>query len=152
MTDLVRFDPFREITPFRDVMDRFLDRSLFRPGNGWSLLERDIGTLALDIYEDDDNLVVEASLAGVNPDEVDISISGNMLTIKGETEKDEEKGEEGSKYYCRERRYGAFHRSVTLPMDVDADKVEAVFEKGVLKLTLPKIEAVKPKHIEVKVK
>ena len=156
MTDLVRFDPFREITPFRDVMDRFFDRNLFdrnffRPTNGWSLLEGDIGTLALDVYEDEDNLIVEASLAGVNPDDVDVSISGNMLTIKGETEKEEEKEEKG-KYYCRERRYGAFHRSVTLPTDVDADKVKAVFEKGVLKLTLPKMEVVKPKHIEVKVK
>ena len=151
MTTLVRFDPFREMTTVRDMMDRVFDRDFLRAGNGWPLLKEDIGTLALDLYETDDDLVIEASLAGVDPKDVDISITGNLLTIKGETKKEEEKEEEG-KYYYRERRYGAFHRSVTLPVDVDADKVKAVFEKGELKLTLPKMEAIKPKRIEVKVK
>jgi HSP20 family protein len=152
MSNLVRFDPFREMTTLRDTMERFFDRNIFHPGNGWSEFEGDIGTLALDLYETDDNLIVEAPLAGVDPNDVEIAISGNVLTIKGETEKMEEKKENGNKYYCRERRYGSFHRTVTLPTDVDADKVEAVFEKGVLKLTLPIVETVKPKRIEIKAK
>jgi len=152
MSELVRFDPFREMTTLRDTMERFFDRNLFRPGNGWPGLEGDIGTLALDLYETDDNLIVEAPLAGVNPEDVEISISGNVLTIKGKTEKVEEKKENGNKYYCRERRYGSFHRAITLPTDIDADQVKAVFENGLLKLTMPKVETVKPKRIEIKAK
>jgi HSP20 family protein len=151
MTELVRFDPFREMSPFREAMDRLLERDFFRPFNGWSFLEGNIHTLALDMYETDDNLVVETSLSGMKPEEVDISIVGNILTIKGETKHEEEKEEKG-KYYCRERRFGAFHRALTLPAEVDPDKVEALFENGVLTLTMPKVEAAKPKRITIKKK
>jgi HSP20 family protein len=82
---------------------------------------------------------------------VDISIVGNTLTIKGETRHEETKEEKG-RYYCRERHYGAVQRTVTLPVEVDADKAKAIFEEGLLKLTLPKVETAKPKHIEVNVK
>jgi HSP20 family protein len=107
--------------------------------------------LALDLYETDDNLVVETSLPGINPDDVDISIVGNTLTIKGETKHEAEKGEKG-RYHYRERRYGAFQRSIILPTGVNTDAAEAVFKDGVLKLTLPKVEEAKPKRIEVKAK
>jgi HSP20 family protein len=107
--------------------------------------------LALDLYETDDNLVVETSLPGINPDDVDISIVGNTLTIKGETKHEAEKEEKG-RYHYRERRYGAFRRSIILPTGVNTDAAEAVFEKGVLKLTLPKVEEAKPKRIQVKTK
>ncbi len=151
MTDLIRWDPFREMVSLRDAMDRLFEESFVRPFGGWPLLGGEAQTLALDVYETDDNLVVEASLPGISPDEVDISVVGNTLTIKGEHEEKEEKEEKG-KYHFRERRYGAFHRTISLPVEVDANKAEAVFENGVLKLTLPKVEEAKPKRIEVKVK
>jgi len=150
MADLIRWDPFREMVSLRDAMDRLFEESFVRPFGGWPFLTGEAQTLALDIYETDDDLVVEASLPGINPDEVDISVVGNTLTIKGEHE--EKKEEEKGKYHCRERRYGAFQRTVSLPVEVDANKAEAVFENGVLKLTLPKVEEARPKRIQVKAK
>jgi HSP20 family protein len=131
-------------------MNRLFEESFVSPVGGTSLL-RGPQSMALDVYETDDNLVVETALPGASPDDVDISIVGNTLTIKGETECEEETEEKG-KYHCRERRYGAFQRSVGLPVKVEADKAEAVFENGVLKLTLPKAETDKPKKITVKAK
>jgi HSP20 family protein len=132
-------------------MDRLFEESFVRPFGERSWLADDAGTLALDIYENDDNLVVETSLPGISPDEVDISVAGNSLTIKGETKREEEK-EKNGRYHYRERRYGAFQRTVSLPMEVNADEAEATFENGVLKLNLPKVEEAKPKRITVEAK
>jgi HSP20 family protein len=151
MTDLTRWDPFRKTMPLRDAMDRLFEESFVRPFGERSWMADGEGTLALDIYENDDNLVVETSLPGISPDEVDISVAGNSLTIKGETKREEEK-EENGKYFYRERRYGAFQRTVSLPVEVNADEAEATFENGVLKLSLPKVEEAKPKRITVKAK
>jgi len=102
---------------------------------------------ALDVYENDDALVVKAALPGVRPDEVDISVTDDILTIKGET-KSEEETKDGS-YHRRELRYGAFARSIALPTLVNHDKAEATFENGILTVTLPKAEEVKPKSIKI---
>ena len=133
----------------RDAMDRLFEESFVRPSG-----ERPMGearTLALDMYETEDDLVVETSLPNIGPDDVDISIVGNSLTIKGEMEREEEKEEKGKDYF-RERRYGAFQRTVSLPVEVNADEAEATFENGVLKLSLPKVEEAKPKRITAKAK
>ena len=151
MADLIRWDPFREAVSLRDAMDRLLEDSFVRPRGEWPTLARHEQSLALDVYETDENLVVEASMPGTKPEEVDISVVGNTLTIKAEREEQREKKEEG-RYYFRERRYGAFQRSIGLPVDVDADKAEATFKDGVLKLSLPKAEEAKPKRIQVQVK
>ncbi len=151
MADLIRRDPFRGAISLREAMDRLFEKSFVHPFGGWPLLEGEAQALALDVYETDNNLVVEASLPGISPDDVDISIVGDTLTIKGEVKHEAEKEEKG-RYHYRERRYGAFQRSVTLPTNVDTDAAEAVFENGVLKLTLPKVEEAKPKRIEVKTK
>ena len=151
MADLIRWDPFREAVSLRDAMDRLLEDSFVRPRGEWPTLASREQSLALDVYETDENLVVEASMPGTKPEEVDISVVGNTLTIKAEREEQREKKEEG-RYYFRERRYGAFQRSVGLPVDVDADKAEATFKDGVLKLSLPKAEEAKPKRIQVQVK
>jgi HSP20 family protein len=135
----------------RDAMDRLFEESFVRPFGERPWLADDAGTLALDIYENDDNLVVETSLPGISPDEVDISVAGNSLTIKGETKRGEEK-EENGKYHYRERRYGSFQRTVSLPVEVNADEAAATFENGLLKLSLPKVEEAKPKRITVKAK
>lgn len=150
MANLVRRDPLREMVSLRDAMERLFEDSIVSPFGRWPLQANEVRTLALDMYETDDNLVVEASLPGISPDEVDISIVGNTLTIKGDIEQEAE--EDKGKYYCRERHYRAFHRSVNLPTEVSSDKAEATFENGVLKLTLPKVEEAKPRKITIKTK
>jgi HSP20 family protein len=130
-------------------MDRLFEESFVRPGGG-RLAPSDAGALALDMYQKDDAVVVKSAIPGVKPEDIDISITGDVLTIKGETKVEEEVKEEN--YIRRERRYGAFTRSVSIPVPVVSDKAEAQFEDGVLKLTLPKAEEVKPKTIAVKAK
>jgi len=93
-------------------------------------------------------VVVKASLPGIKPEEVDITISGDTLTIKGEHKEEQKVKQED--YLRKERYYGAFSRSLILPVQVKSDKAEAVFENGILTLTLPKAEEVKPKQIKVK--
>jgi HSP20 family protein len=116
---------------------------------GWPWLEVGPQTLAIDLYETDEHLVVEASLPGFNPEQVDISIAGNSLIIKGEVQHEEEQAEKG-KYHYRERRLSNFRRTLTLPVEVDENAAEAVFKNGVLKLTLPKVAAAKARHITIK--
>lgn len=144
---LVRWEPGREMLSLRDAMDRLLGESFIRPR---AALDTFFGgqAPALDMQEMDDQVVVEASIPGVKPEEIDIQVTGNVLTIKGERK--EEKAEEKASYIYREQVFGSFCRSVTLPSEVDVDKAQAQFEHGVLTLTLPKVEAVKPKSIKVK--
>lgn len=149
MSNLIRWDPVREFVPLREAMDRMFAERFSHLFNGWPLLEGELRTLALDVSETDDSLVVEASLPGYDADEVDLAVSGNVLMIKGEHKGEVEKEEKG-KYHYRERHSGTFQRSITLPVEVNAEAAEATFEKGVLTLTLPKIEATKPKRIEIK--
>ncbi len=104
---------------------------------------------AVDVYQTADNVVVEAPLAGVDPDKVNISIENDVLTIEGSMEKKTEVDEKN--YYRKEIRTGMFHRSVALPVAVNGDKANATFEKGMLKVSIPKAEHVKPKTIKVNV-
>lgn len=155
MTSLVRADwhnliePFRGPISLRDAMDRLFEESIVHPGAGW--LPR-VGErrLAADMYETDDAVVVKSAIPGIEAQDLDISVTGDTLTIKGETRADEEIKEEN--YLYRERRYGSFCRVLTIPVPVVTDKAEATFENGVLTLTLPKAEEAKPKAIKVKAK
>jgi len=133
----------------REAMDRLFEESFVRPRAGW-LAPLGAESLALDVYETDQDVVVKSSVPGVKPEDIDITITGDTLTIKGET-KAEEKVEKAN-YIRQERRYGAFSRSVTLPTSIVAEQAKAEFEHGVLTLTLPKAEEVKPKSIKVKTK
>ena len=145
--DLVRWDPFREMTSLRDAMDRLFEESFIRPSRFWpDRLER--VELPIDMYQTANDVVVKASLPGIKPEEVDITISGDTLTIKGEHKEEQKVKQED--YLRKERYYGAFSRSLILPVQVKSDKAEAVFENGILTLTLPKAEEVKPKQIKVK--
>lgn len=105
---------------------------------------------SLDIYQDKDNVIVEAPLAGVKPEEVKISIENDVLTIEGKTEKKSEVDEKN--YYRKEVSYGSFHRSVALPTAVNGDKAKAEYEDGVLKITVPKEERAKAKTVKVEIK
>lgn len=146
--NIVRWEPFREMTSLRDAMDRLFEDSFVRVPRLWPAS----GTweLPVDMHQTADELVVKASLPGFKPEEVDISISDGAINIKGEHK--EEQAVEEEDYFYKERRYGAFSRSLPLPVKVKSDKAEAVFEDGVLTLTLPKAEEIKPKQIKVKAK
>jgi HSP20 family protein len=130
-------------------MDRLFEESFVRPRAGW-LAPFGAETLAVDMYETDEDVIVKTSVPGVKAEDIDITVTGDTLTIKGET-KAEEKVERAN-YVRQERRYGAFSRSVTLPTSIVAEQAKAEFDNGVLTLTLPKAEEVKPKAIKVKAK
>ena len=147
MTALTRWDPIREMSTMRNTLDRFFNERLFDMPLMWERNPESM-SLALDVAEEADKYIVKASVPGVKPEEVEITVTDNVLTIKGETKEDTEIKEEN--YHLRERRYGSFMRSVTLPAPVNADKIEAVHENGVITLTLPKSETVKPKKIELR--
>ena len=142
---LQRWEPFREMVSLRDAVDRLFRESFVRPGS-W-VAGTEAPTIALDVHESDNEYVVKASLPGVKPEDTEILAQGNTLTIRGQSKADEEKQESG--YLLRERHYGAFQRSLTLPVPINADQAEARYENGVLTLTLPKAEQAKPKQITV---
>jgi HSP20 family protein len=137
MAQLIRWDPFREMMQIREAFDRLFDETFALP----RLREPMTWTLALDVAEKDNAYIVKASLPGVNPDDIDISITDNVLTIRGETKVE---------YHLRERRYGSFSRSISLPAPVNADAVEASYENGVLTLHIPKAPEAQPRKIAVK--
>jgi HSP20 family protein len=149
MAHLVRWEPFRDLMSLREAMDRLFEESFVRPREGL-LAPLGAGTLAVDMYETPDEVVVRTALPGVAPEDIDVSVVGDTLTIKGETKAEEE--DKGANYIRRERRYGSFSRSVSIPTNVVADRAVADFTKGILTLRLPKAEEVKPKRIEIKTK
>jgi HSP20 family protein len=142
---LAPFRPLRDFVSLRDAMDTLFQES-FVP----TLLPPDGNreTFSADLYEKDDMFVIKAALPGMKADDVKIEATANGITIAGEYRRDEEVKKES--YLRRERRYGSFYRSFTLPVEIDAAKTEASFENGVLTVKLPKGELAKPKHIAVK--
>jgi HSP20 family protein len=144
MSNIIRWDPFRDLMNLRRSMDRLFDEAM-SDSEVWQPMTWD---LALDVIEKDDEYVVKASIPGVNPNDLEITYINNALTIKGEVKEESEVKE--SRYHLRERRYGSFARSILLPSNVAAEKIDANFENGVLTLKLPKTEEAKPKKISVK--
>jgi HSP20 family protein len=130
---------------WRSAMDRMFDRAIPSP-EAW--METDSWNLALDVAETENEFLVKASLPGMKPEDLEITYDANVLTIKGETK--EEKDVDEKRYHLRERRYGSFSRSISLPATVKADKIEAAYDAGVLTLHLPKAEEAKPKRIQIK--
>lgn len=149
MSNLIRWEPAREMMTLREAMDRLFDDAFTRPlslagnGNVWS-------APAVDMYQTDNEIVVKAALPGIKAEEVQINVTGEVITIKGEVKQKEDVKEKA--YHIREQRWGAFERSLVLPTDVVADKAKADFENGILTVTLPKAEEVKPKSISIKTK
>jgi HSP20 family protein len=103
---------------------------------------------AVDVREDEDNFYVEAELPGMTKDDIELEVEQNRLSIRGERKF--EKKEEGENYHFMERSYGSFYRSFTLPKNVDADAINAGYKDGMLTVTLPKKEEVKPKKVSIK--
>jgi HSP20 family protein len=145
---LTRWDPVRDMVTLREAMDRLFAESFVRPGTAFPILGME--SPAVDMYQTKDEIVVKAAIPGIKPENIDISVTGDQLTIKGEFE-EEDKIEEGN-YIRKERHTGEFARELSLPTLVNADKAKAEFEHGVLTLRLPKVEAVKPRTITVKAK
>jgi len=147
MSNLTRWEPVREMMTLREAMDRLFDDAFTRPINlrdgGWS-------APAVDMYQTDDEVVVKVALPGFKAEEVQINVTGDVLTLRGERKREEEI--ENKAWHIREHRWGSFERSLGLPTDVRADKANADFENGILTVTLPKAEEVKPKTISVKAK
>ena len=143
---IVRWEPFSDLMSLREAMDRLFEESFVRPG-GRAMSAYGAGDLALDMYETDDDVVLTAALPGVKPEDVEISITGDTLTIKGEM-KTETKQEKGN-YLRQERRFGAFARTIQIPVPVKAEGADAKFKDGVLTLSIPKAEEAKPRTIKV---
>jgi HSP20 family protein len=140
-----RWDPFREAVSLSDAMNALLRESFIRPSSAPG--QQTPGLLPLDISENENEFVVKASLPGVKPEDVQITVHGDTLTIRGECKAEEEK--KGEHWHLRERRFGSFQRSVTLPVPVSSDKADARYEHGVLTLTLPKAEEARPRQIKI---
>jgi len=140
-----RWDPFREAISLRDAMSSLFQESFIRPS---SMMAQDgLTSFPLDISETEDEFVIRASLPGVQPDDVQITVQGDMLTIRGESKEEEER--KGEHWHSRERRFGRFQRTVFLPAPVKADRAQAQYENGILTLTLPKAEEAKPRQIKI---
>ncbi|HEX9116503.1 MAG TPA: Hsp20/alpha crystallin family protein [Anaerolineae bacterium] len=146
MANLTRWDPFREMMSLRDAMDSLFEHAMVGPAAGTERTAE--WGLPLDVAENEDNFVVKASVPGVKPEDIEVTVHGELLSIRGEMKQEQESKNE--QYHLRERRWGTFARSLTLPAAVKADQVEAEYANGVLTLTLPKTDEVKPKRIEVK--
>jgi HSP20 family protein len=146
MTLVRRPSPFSELMTLRQAMDRLFDDTVFRPyaaytGNG------DLARLPLDVRTTADALLVEASLPGIKPEDVDITVENGTLTIRAE-DRSEQREEHGG-WVVREISRGSVMRTVTLPTGLEADQAEATFEHGVLKLRIPKAEQGKPRQIRI---
>lgn len=144
--NLVTYDPFRELRSLQDDVNRLFSSSFNRSGGNDMM--RGAWNPSVDIFENKDSIVLEAELPGMNPDDVNISIENNVLTLHGERKF--EKKDDGDNFHRVERSYGSFTRSFTLPPTVSTENVEAAFDNGVLRLTLAKREEAKPRRIEVK--
>jgi HSP20 family protein len=147
MANLTRFDPFTEMVSLRQAMDRLFEDSFVSPLT-WRTHNGESTGPALDVHQTADEIVVSAALPGLKAEDVDITITGQTLSIRGEFKADEEV--ERDQYLYRERRFGTFHRQLQLPVRVQGDATTAAFDDGVLTLRIPKAEEVKPRQIQVR--
>jgi HSP20 family protein len=145
MSNLIQYKPSRDMMTLREAMDQLFDEAFTRP---FGMMQ--FSMPAIDLYQTNDNVVVKAALPGMTAEDVEISVAGDTLTLKGEIRQKDEK--EDAAYLIREQRYGRFERSLMLPTEVQSDKAKAEFENGILTITLPKSKQVRPKTITVKVK
>ncbi|MGD2142941.1 MAG: Hsp20/alpha crystallin family protein [Anaerolineae bacterium] len=144
---ITNLSPWQDVRTLREAMDELLQESFVRPrGRRVERREERRLRLPLDVYTTPEEIVIAASLPGLTPDEVDITIDGDRLTIRGELRPPLENVD----YLFQERAYGPFSRTLTLNVPVNTDQAEATFENGVLILTVPKAEETRPKTIEVK--
>lgn len=148
MRTVTRWGPVGELVSLQEMMDRVFEDSFVRsPDSPTDAIGA--RTLPIDLHETPDEFVLSASVPGMKAEELDITVTGDSLQIKGEPKGGSETNDSG--YIKRERHYGAFYRRLDLPSGVERGKAEAKFENGVLTLTLPKAEGIKPKQIRINV-
>ena len=146
MSNLTRWEPIREMMTLREAMDRLFDDAFTRPLS----LSGVSTSFAIDMYQTEDDVVVKAALPGLEAEDVDITVTGETLTLRGEYKQETEQKDKN--YHIREQRSGSFQRAIMLPTDVQASKAKADFENGILTITMPIAEEVKPKSITIKAK
>ena len=144
---LQRWDPAAELRRMDEVMNR-LWRNYSGPSSSDGAVEG--WAVPIDVRQEGDNITVDASMPGVDPSKINATVEDGVLTIRGQTATETEKKDE--RYYLRERRAGAFHRSVRLPETVDTERAESTYENGVLSITFPKQESMKAKSLSINVK
>jgi HSP20 family protein len=145
--DLMEWRPFREVFRLRREMDHLWEDYFGSGRRGLQPLQREFAP-AVDVKESAEAVVVKAEVPGMDAKDINIAVTGEVLTIKGEKKSEREEKEEN--YHLVERTYGSFSRSLVLPAAVDLDRIEAKYDQGVLTVTCPKKEEVKPKAIEIK--
>jgi HSP20 family protein len=148
MTVITRWDPFREFSTLQDRMNR-LFRDSYGPEGREETLNNTSFAPPVDVYEDEHSVNVKIEVPGVDEKDIDVRIENNVLTVHGERKFEKEEKQENFRRV--ERQYGSFTRSFTLPTTVDAEKVLANYDKGILKIALPKKAEAKPKQIKVNV-
>ena len=140
------WEPFRDLVSMRDDMDRLFETFFGTQPQSFD----DFWRPAVDIEENNGNLMVKAEIPGMTKDDIKVSVQEDLLTISGERRQENETKDKT--FHRIERCYGKFRRMIRLPAQVDADKVKASYKDGVLNVTLPKPESLKPKHIDVEIK
>src|SRR3982074_3600335 len=147
MTVLTRWEPFREFSTLQDRMNRLFRESYNNEAGRDDSLTTSSFAPAVDVYEDEHNVTLKIEVPGIDEKDIDIRVENNLLTVHGERKIEKEEKEEN--YRRVERQYGSFTRTFTLPNTVDTENVQASYDKGVLKITLPKKAEAKPKQIKV---
>src|SRR5271165_5673282 len=148
MTVLTRFEPFREVATLQERMNRLFRETYNEAGRDESLTASSFAP-AVDVYEDEHKVTLKIEVPGVDEKDIDVHVENNVLAVHGERKIEKEEKEEN--YRRVERQYGSFTRTFTLPTTVDSEKVSATYDKGVLKISLPKKAEAKPKQIKVNI-
>jgi HSP20 family protein len=148
MTVIARWDPFREFSTLQDRMNRLFRESYGPEGRDESLTTSQFAP-PVDVYEDEHNVVLKVEVPGIDEKDIDVRVENNVLTVHGERKVEKEEKEENFRRV--ERQYGSFTRTFTVPSTVDAERIQADYDKGILKIVLPKKAEAKPKSIKVNV-
>ncbi len=149
MSNVNPWEPYREMMTLREAMNRLFEESFVRPTADQQQEQPGL-PVPLDIYETDTGLVLRAALPGVRPEDMEVTVTGDVLTIKGRCQ--EQTTEEKRRYLRQECHFGDFNRQLSLPSGLDTSKISADFENGMLTLELPKVAEVKPKSIRITAK
>src|ERR1700712_2732635 len=144
MATISRWDPFQDVLSLREAMNQLVEESFIRP----TTRNRNNYLPAVDLSETQEGYVVEAALPGLKPEDLEVTVKNNMLTIKGEIHKETE--DKQRTYHRVERSFGSFQRTIGLPSTVKADAIQASLDNGILRLEIPKAEEVNPRKISVK--
>lgn len=147
---LVKWSPLKELEEMRRDMDRLFDEFFAGRLPRWNKQEAGVVIPGVELFDQQNELVLRAELPGVVKEDIDLTITKDAITLKGELKRDE--AVKAEDYYIAERLYGTFSRTVQLPFEIEEDKVEATFKKGILEVVMPKKEDAKAKEVRIEVK